>query len=692
LCCLQAEETTSQVLAWLKIEPSAQSLDYVNNQKQFQLHTLLTEQRHPKTWSLSFRIKQNTSDGLAMLFSVDEDIVAKFEQLAQDTKELERAAQQVEKAIRNGRTIYVYGCGATGRLAKQMESAFWRPFWRKVRKTELWPKIKHVPDNIENLLIGEMTGADRALISSLEGFEDLQLIGHLQAKDRGIQKGDLVFCVTEGGETSSVIGTILAALKQYGELKPEVMAEARQRLYFIYNNPDQVLLPFTRSKTVIEQPAITKLRLFTGPQAITGSTRMQATTSETFIMGIILEHAIHKLLQRSLNATEMAQLGFTQEQSMAQRLKSFAMAQKTVSDHKDAIAQFSDLEAKTYAGKRFSTYFAGQSLITVFIDSTERSPTFRLFPLDTVNELKRKCWIQVWTIAKDSQEAWQNFLGRAFYGLDPRIYEEPFSKEVSDTYLREAALRSLKKGGHEQKDLYDFAFAESNIRYRAPQEGDLGVLVASDEEIAELANPDSPFCRFIKLCQDKMAYVTVILVGGSALTRHGAMVRKIREESTAEILVTLPVSDQYDPMGLRREIALKMLLNAHSTAVMAKLGRVIGNTMTSVSPSNLKLVGRATYLILAHVNDVLAQQAWQEKYGKTAALTYAEANAVLFDAIDFQTKNEKSGETAEVAMTIIRILETYKKKGFVSQEEVLDILQRQGLENYLLAHNPAMRK
>ena len=54
-----------------------------------------------------------------------------------------------------------------------------------------------------------MTGGDRALISSLEGFEDLQLIGRLQLEDRGVGQGDVVICVTEGGETSSVIGTVL---------------------------------------------------------------------------------------------------------------------------------------------------------------------------------------------------------------------------------------------------------------------------------------------------------------------------------------------------------------------------------------------------------------------------------------------------------------------------------------------------
>jgi hypothetical protein len=56
---------------------------------------------------------------------------------------------------------------------------------------------------LKDLLIGEMTGGDRALISSLEGLEDLQLIGELQLQDHRIKKGDLVFAVTEGIPASS---------------------------------------------------------------------------------------------------------------------------------------------------------------------------------------------------------------------------------------------------------------------------------------------------------------------------------------------------------------------------------------------------------------------------------------------------------------------------------------------------------
>jgi hypothetical protein len=44
------------------------------------------------------------------------------------------------------------------------------------------------------------------------------------------------------------------------------------------------------------------------------------------------------------------------------------------------------MEASAYASGHRATYWADSALVTVFTDSTERSPTFRLFPLDSVNE------------------------------------------------------------------------------------------------------------------------------------------------------------------------------------------------------------------------------------------------------------------------------------------------------------------
>lgn len=251
-----AAKAEVSLLQLLGITPSPESIDYIQNKTQFQLHTLLTEQRHPKTWDLSERIQKDSRAGLKMLFSVDEDIVDKLSSLSREKGPLEQAVQAIEEALLSNHKIYVYGCGATGRLAKQMESTFWRPFWEKVKSTgNIWKKIQpHLGESIESRLIGEMTGGDRALISSLEGFEDLQLIGHLQLEDRKVEKGDVVICVTEGGETSSVIGTILSALDQWKQVNAYDPAQTRKNLYFIYNNPDEKLLPFDRSRVVLEEP------------------------------------------------------------------------------------------------------------------------------------------------------------------------------------------------------------------------------------------------------------------------------------------------------------------------------------------------------------------------------------------------------------------------------------------------------
>ena len=92
-------EAKGNLLKLLGIEPSAESIDYVQTKTQFQLHTLLTEQRHQKTWYLGERIQKDTVAGLRMLSSVDDDIRAKMDELAAAPEALEQAARAVEPAI-----------------------------------------------------------------------------------------------------------------------------------------------------------------------------------------------------------------------------------------------------------------------------------------------------------------------------------------------------------------------------------------------------------------------------------------------------------------------------------------------------------------------------------------------------------------------------------------------------------------
>ncbi len=669
------------LLRLLGLEASPESIDYVQNKTQFQLHNLLTEQRHPKTWNLSECLQKNVADGLKMLFSVDEDITARIETLAAKSQSMEPLVMAFEQAILGKRRIYIYGCGATGRLAKQMESSFWRPFWKGIRADQkVWPELQsRLSAAIEDDLCGEMTGADRALISSLEGFEDLPLIGRLQLADRGIRRGDVVVCVTEGGETSSVIGTILAALDEWKENGVYDPAETRQKLFFVYNNPDDRLLPFARSRRVLEEPGIMKINLTTGPQSITGSTRMQATTIETFVIGCALEEAVERVLGRFLSPKDMARAGFADDLTIAQRIRTFPAILEEVKRNIPAVAALTTLESETYGTGRFATYIAGRSLITVFIDSTERSPTFRLFPLDTTTEPQRKCWIQVWTPAGDLEEAWRSFLGRPFRGLSPDFYKQPFEKEIEDPYLRTAALESLKKAGDDQQFLYDFSFAEDNIRKRGLQKDDLGVMILVGEEAGTVRDAHSPFRKFAEICRKSGARLAVIVVAEMPAAEMSDLV-----PGASGPFVLLAISDRNDPFGLRQQVGLKMLLNAHSTAVMTRLGRVIGNTMTNVSPSNLKLLGRATFLIQSHVNDVLARPDWVKRYGRREPITYGEANVVLFEAIGFMKGGKEAvGQTAEVALSIIRILESLRQNSGLTNAEAFKIVRSVGLDRYL---------
>jgi N-acetylmuramic acid 6-phosphate etherase len=679
----------ARILELLNTLPSPPSVDYVENRKQFHLQSLVTEQRHPKTWNLSSTVRRDPAAGLRQLVSVDQDIAATLGQLARTASVLEMAAQSVVEAIRSGHNVFVYGCGATGRLAKQVESTFWRPFWVRMKNFPWWAKISPpLPGDIEDRLTGEMTGGDRALVSSLEAFEDLPLIGSLQLQDRGIRRGDVVFCVTEGGETSSVIGSMLAALQQWHPESEKERYEASRHLYFVYNNPDDVLRSFQRSAALLDSPAITRINLTTGPQAIAGSTRLQATTIETFVLGAVLEEAVSQLLGDHLSSAEMLQAGFTPGTTLAARLSDFDLVQRAVAAAVPELARLTALETGTYRRRRFATYYAQSAVITVFTDNTERSPTFHLPPLDRADEEHRSSWTQVWTEAPDFRQAWHKLLGRQFRGLDAAFYRPRLEREVDDLYLRDGALRGLANAGTDQEPLYDFSLSPANVRRRAPEAGDLAVIVCVQREVLSLRDKHSGARVFADLVRRRQARLAIIAAFDRDLAPSA-------EEALAgagnALIVKVVLERTYDPLTLRHQVVLKMLLNAHSTATMAALGRVIGNTMTNVHPGNLKLIGRATSLIMAHVNDTLQQPGWMARHGPTGPVTFEEANAVLFEAIDY-VKREAPAQTAEVALSIIRMIEALDRRSFVTWAEAADLLRQQGLERYLMKKNPALRR
>ena len=191
-------------------------------------------------------------------------------------------AAEVAGRLRRGGRVFFTGCGSTGRLSIQLVS-IWRDFWQRQRARGL--ACAPSAAEWEDRAFSVMAGGDFALIKSVEGFEDFTAFGKKQIGDLGVSARDVVFAITEGGETSFVIGTAWKGV------------EAGAKVYFVYNNPDEILCAHVeRSREVIQDPRIEKINLTTGPMAITGSTRMQATTIQLCVVLTVLEMVLRDLM------------------------------------------------------------------------------------------------------------------------------------------------------------------------------------------------------------------------------------------------------------------------------------------------------------------------------------------------------------------------------------------------------------
>ncbi|MFL5784643.1 MAG: hypothetical protein ACJ76H_08550, partial [Bacteriovoracaceae bacterium] len=197
-------------------------------------------------------------------------------------------------------------------------------------------------------VISFMAGGDFALIKSVESFEDKTDYGERQLMELGFGPHDLLLASTEGGETPFVIGACNKAA-----------ATSTRAPYFLYCNPDEVLMPIHRSREVIENKKIKKINLTVGPMAISGSTRMQASTALMLGIGV-------GLLYRHEN-----------EASFKDFYKDF-LHRLTLTNY-EAMAPFTTLEAKLYQEKKYLNYVTDPYLgISILTDTTERSPTFSL--------------------------------------------------------------------------------------------------------------------------------------------------------------------------------------------------------------------------------------------------------------------------------------------------------------------------
>ena len=237
---------------------------------QFRLGGLVTEASHPVTANLSAVAGTDIAAALRLLFEADRDVLVTFRQFVQSGR-VEAIAASLVETLKAGGRIFFTGCGSTGRLSILLDS-IWRDFCK--RRNSAW----------ETRTLSVMAGGDFALIKSVEGFEDFTEFGQKQLRDLQVSAQDAVLAITEGGETPFVIGTAWAGVA------------AGAKVWFVYNNPDDLLCAqVERSREVIQDGRIEKINLTTGPMAISGSTRMQATSVQLCVLLAILEAVAREL-------------------------------------------------------------------------------------------------------------------------------------------------------------------------------------------------------------------------------------------------------------------------------------------------------------------------------------------------------------------------------------------------------------
>src|SRR5215470_15053676 len=178
------------------------SEDFLKISDQFKLGALVTESSHPVTAKLSETAKRDIAAALDLLFDVDGDVLRKYREFVQSGR-ARPIADTVLRALRSGGKLFFTGCGSTGRLSIQLVS-IWRDFWQQQQKRGVSTSAASA---FEDRAFSVMAGGDFALIKAVEGFEDFTEFGKKQIGDLGVSASDVVFAITEGGETSFVIGT-----------------------------------------------------------------------------------------------------------------------------------------------------------------------------------------------------------------------------------------------------------------------------------------------------------------------------------------------------------------------------------------------------------------------------------------------------------------------------------------------------
>lgn len=214
------------------------------------LDKLITESRNNNTVDID---SVSTLEMLRMINNEDKTVAYAVE------KELGRIAEAVdiihERLSKGGRLIYI-GAGTSGRLGI-------------IDASECPPTFGTDPEMVQGII----AGGRNAVFKSVEGAEDNKNEGIVDVKSVGLCEKDVLVGLAASGRTPYVIG----ALEYANEINAATVA--------VTCNPDSEMA----------QVAKISIAPVVGPEAITGSTRMKAGTTQKLVLNMLTTGVMVKL-------------------------------------------------------------------------------------------------------------------------------------------------------------------------------------------------------------------------------------------------------------------------------------------------------------------------------------------------------------------------------------------------------------
>ena len=211
---------------------------------------LKTETRNP----VSMEIDQMST--LEMLQVINQEDITVPLIIRDNLNQIAQAVDLIYEQLKEGGSLIYVGAGTSGRLG--LLDAFECP-----------PTFGVSP----RMVRGVIARGEKALLGAVEENEDAYEEGRLAIQENGITASDVVVGLSASGLTPFVLG----ALDEASNRKAKTMA--------IINNPNPDLAKKCDSVIVCE----------TGPEVITGSTRMKAGTSQKLILNMISTSVMIKL-------------------------------------------------------------------------------------------------------------------------------------------------------------------------------------------------------------------------------------------------------------------------------------------------------------------------------------------------------------------------------------------------------------